>query len=402
MANKLQNYFPIIRSREEILEIIRERENLKLLFTSWSSARQNEFLDFCSGTRGVKMLYDAFAKELLNPETAPERLEELLSLLLGLEVKILHVLPNDNSRLAEESSLLTMDIVVKLENGSIANIELQKIGYAFPGQRSACYSADLLLRQYKQVRSRKTRESFSYQDVKNVYTIVFLEKSGSNFHQFPDVYLHYFQQQSNTGLTLEHLQKFIYIPLDIFLNRRHNKIIRNPLEAWLTFLGSDDPEDMIAVMEAYPQFKAMYRQVYEICRNVEDVMGIFSEELRMLDRNTIRYMMDEMQHEIDQKKILLKQQDMQISEKNAQLSRQNAQINQQSAQIDQQSAQIDQQSAQIDQQSAQIDQQSAQINQQSAQINQQSAQINQQKKLLAEKEELLHQALKLIEQLEGK
>ncbi len=42
-----------------------------------------------------------------------------------------------------------MDIVVELEDGSIANVEAQKIGYAFPGQRSACYSADLLLRQYK-------------------------------------------------------------------------------------------------------------------------------------------------------------------------------------------------------------------------------------------------------------
>ncbi len=30
--------------------------------------------------------------------------------------------------------------------------EMQKVGYLFPGQRSACYSADLLLRQYKRIR----------------------------------------------------------------------------------------------------------------------------------------------------------------------------------------------------------------------------------------------------------
>ena len=35
------------------------------------------------------------------------------------------------------------------EDGGLADIEIQKIGYAFPGERSACYSADLLLRQYK-------------------------------------------------------------------------------------------------------------------------------------------------------------------------------------------------------------------------------------------------------------
>ena len=57
----------------------------------------------------------------------------------------------DSMRIADETSLLITDIVVELEDGSIANVEMQKIGYLFPGQRCACYSADLLLRQYKWV-----------------------------------------------------------------------------------------------------------------------------------------------------------------------------------------------------------------------------------------------------------
>lgn len=32
----------------------------------------------------------------------------------------------------------------------------QEVGYLFPGQRVACYSADLLLRQYKRVRGEKS------------------------------------------------------------------------------------------------------------------------------------------------------------------------------------------------------------------------------------------------------
>ena len=54
-----------------------------------------------------------------------------------------------------------MDIVVELEDGSIANVEMQKIGYLFPGQRCACYSADLLLRQYKMVRGEKKKKLIS-------------------------------------------------------------------------------------------------------------------------------------------------------------------------------------------------------------------------------------------------
>lgn len=78
------------------------------------------------------MLYDTFAKELLNPKLYPERLGEIISLLLGTEVTIIDVLPNEGTRVAAENSLLTMDIVVQLADGSIANVEIQKIGYAFP------------------------------------------------------------------------------------------------------------------------------------------------------------------------------------------------------------------------------------------------------------------------------
>ena len=65
------------------------------------------------------MLYDGIFKELMNPETAPENLNEVLSLLLGKKVEIIEVMPGDNSRLGSESSLLVMDIVVRLEDGSL-------------------------------------------------------------------------------------------------------------------------------------------------------------------------------------------------------------------------------------------------------------------------------------------
>ena len=113
MTNKLKEYFPMIRTR----------------------------------------------KEIFNPELYPERLEALLSLLLETEVKIKRVLPNDSVRFADESTLLITDIVVEFEDGILANIEIQKIGYSFPGQRIACYFADLLLRQYKRVKARKKKST---------------------------------------------------------------------------------------------------------------------------------------------------------------------------------------------------------------------------------------------------
>ena len=47
---------------------------------------------------------------------------------------------------------------------------------------------------------------------------------------------------------------------------------------------SDEPEDIVRLIEKYPDFKGMYEQIYEICRNIEQVMGMFSKELYEIGR----------------------------------------------------------------------------------------------------------------------
>ena len=237
-------------------------------------------------------------REVMNPEYVPGRLSDFLSCTLGQTVRVIRAIPTDSTRLANESVLLAMDIVVELGDGSIANVEMQRIGYLFPGQRSACYSADLLLRQYKRLRG--SRENFRYRDIRNVYTIVLFEKSPQAFHAYPETYCHFFEQKSDSGLTMELVQKYLFIPLDIFMRNPHNRDRRSRRDAWLTLFSSDDPDTIVELLEDYPEFTDIYREGYQICRNMEKVMGIFSEELYMLDRNTERYMFDEMQKDLDE------------------------------------------------------------------------------------------------------
>ncbi len=353
MNNKLSVYFPMLKTREEVLSEISSRKDLQITFASWRKEHQLEFLNFVTGVHGMKMLYDFMFKEIMNPESTPERLEDLLSCLLEQKIKILCVLPNDTTRIADESSLLVTDIVAELEDGSIVNIEVQKIGYAFPGERSACYSADLLLRQYKRVRSQE-KKKFSYRDIRDVFTIVFFEKSPAEFHQFPDVFVHRFAQQSDSGLNLELLQKYLFIPLDIFRKIHQNKGIQSKLEAWLAFLSMDEPEEIIRLLEAYPEFKPLYRHAYDMCRNVENIMGLFSEELRELDRNTVQYMIDEMQEDIDRKQELLELKKMQLEKNRQQLEQQNQQLEQSKQQLEQQNQQLAQNKQQLEEKDRQI------------------------------------------------
>ena len=82
--------------------------------------------------------------------------------------------------------------------------------------------------------------------------------------------------------------------LDIFRDKLYNRGIETPLDAWLAFLSVDDPEWIGRLIQQYPEFIPLYEEVYVICKNVEKVMGIFSEELKILDRNTVQLMIDKL------------------------------------------------------------------------------------------------------------
>ena len=298
----LGSYFPMIRTRDTILQEIQDSPKLTAVYENWNLQQRQLFLDACTGVRGVKVLYDAFFKEIMNPEYTPERLERFLSLVLKQHVKVVQVLPNDSSRIAEENALLIMDIVVELSDGSIANVEVQKIGYRFPGERCACYSADLLLRQYKRVRADWKGKRFSYENIKNVYTIVLFEKSPAAFQAFPEVFLHHSAQKTDTGVKINLLQEYNFITLDIFRKNIYNRGIRNELDAWLTFFSVDEPERIVDLFTKYPMFRPMYEQIYNMCLNMENVMGLFSKELKQLDDNTVAYMIDKLQELLDKEK----------------------------------------------------------------------------------------------------
>jgi hypothetical protein len=116
------------------------------------------------------------------------------------------------------------------------------------------------------------------------------------------------------------LQNFIFIPVDIFLEKLHNKGIESELDAWLTFLGCDEPEYTIKLLDDYPYFKPLYDDLYNMCLNTERMINMFSKELQILDRNTVKYMIDELQDELNEAKDQLNAANDSILEKDKTIS----------------------------------------------------------------------------------
>lgn len=337
----LRDIFKHLPSERELLSRIEEREDLSEIFESWNGEQRQEYLDRCTGKKGFNILYDAYFKEVMNPEYDPSRLESFLEVVIGEKVRILKVLPNDSVRLEDENTLLVTDIVVELADGSVANIEVQKIGNRFTGPRCSCYLSDMMLRQYKRIRAGKKR-GFSYGDIKKVYLIVLYETSPKALRTMPDTYLHRARHVFDTGLDMDLLQRCVLVPLDIFKETMQNKPIRTLLEAWLTFLGEDDPQRLSELFGAFPQFKAMYETLYNMYKDMVNAMGFFSEELRIMDRNMVKYMIDELDDEIKR----LEGEKSQLEGEKSQLEGEKSQLEEEKNRLAEDNLQLEKQSMQ--------------------------------------------------------
>ena len=107
--------------------------------------------------------------------------------------------------------------------------------------------------------------------------------------------------------------QFIYISLDVFKSVVH--YITNKLDAWLTFLSSDKPEDIINLVSAYPAFIDLYHDIAEFRKDPKELIYMYSEALSILDRNTAFYMIDEKQKEIEDLQSLVAEQTTSLTKK---------------------------------------------------------------------------------------
>ena len=232
-------------------------------------------------------------------------------------------MPCADKHLYLHTVLSFIDIIVELEDGSIANIEIQKISYLFPAQRMSCYSADLLLRQYARVKGSKG-EAFTYNDLKKVYTIIIFENSPPELKKeaVKDYYVHFGRTVFDSEIQMDMLQEFYLIPLDVFQKSYYSKAKKelNELNGWLALLSTDDVSKLDDLVSDYPQLEGIIADMAGYLDKPQEVVGMFSEALKILDENTVHYMMDEMQKDIDNKNELIEKQNEQIEDQNRQIA----------------------------------------------------------------------------------
>ena len=317
MTKETQNTFYLtVNDLEEAMKQKHLYADYTLLDETW----KKRFDDYMTGKKTMPLTYDPFFKCMFHPDRHPDWLSHLLSAIIGEPVTVESVLPSENTAISVDS-LLIMDIVVRLSDGSLANVEIQKIPYMFTAERISCYSSDLLMREYSRLKKDK---NFKYSDMKKVYTIVLYEKTEGDFKDpmLQGAYIHHGKTRFDTSLKLNLLQEYFLIALDVFcqngytddknsdaleteLIATHNNIPKtgfatndlsmDSLEGWLSILTAETMADVEHVIRRYPWSEPIFREMSAYVNNLEEVILMFSEALKIADRNTVKYMIEELQ-----------------------------------------------------------------------------------------------------------
>ncbi len=124
------------------------------------------------------------------------------------------------------------------------------------------------------------------------------------------------------GLEIELLQEYCLISLDVFRKFPYPKI-RSEQTAWLSLLTTESLTDAEKLVREYPWLEEIYIEIAMLRQQPEEVLGMFSEALKILDQNTVKYMIEELQKKVEERDTAL---EILATEKNAVIERQKAEI----------------------------------------------------------------------------
>ena len=177
--------------------------------------------------------------------------------------------------------------------------------------------------------------------MKSVYLIVLMEHSSNNFKKVAPHYIHRSIHSLDSGADINFLTNYIYISLDTF--HSISQTIDSYLDAWFTFLSSDSPDDILHLIQNYPEFREYYHDIALFRTKPEELMNMYSEALLQMDRNTVNYMIEDMKKELSEKDNIIAEKDNTIAEKDNTIAEKDNTIAEKDARIAQLEALLKQQ-----------------------------------------------------------
>ena len=95
---------------------------------------------------------------------------------------------------------------------------------------------------------------------------------------------------------------------------------------YLSLFVAETPQEIEQLIGIFPDLEGVRRDISEYMERPEEVFSMFSEALRILDRNTAELMVDRMKDEMDKLRVLSEEKDAEIKERDNKIEEKNAEI----------------------------------------------------------------------------
>lgn len=181
-----------------------------------------------------------------------------------------------------------LDVIARLKNRGICNVELQKAAQEFISTRIEVYSSDLLVLQYSVQKGEKKGE-FSYRDIPSSYLVVIMKDSPSKFRENPHI-IHYKEITTDTGIRLDSTIKVVYIEAGKCYNY-YQKNGRYPegceeIGPWLCAVADINQTRKAQQEQKNPDIEDICRELESFGQSGEVLTAMFKEKYAEINRNS--------------------------------------------------------------------------------------------------------------------
>ncbi len=93
--------------------------------------------------------------------------------------------------------------------------------------------------------------------------------------------------------------EYCLVSLDVFRNFQYHKP-QNRQTAWLSLLATETLADADAWIQIYPWLEEIYQEITMLRTRPGEVLGMYSEMIRTLDHNTLKFIVEELQQKVEE------------------------------------------------------------------------------------------------------
>ena len=253
---------------------------------------QEELIAIFRGEKLPLLSRDTIAKKIFSPEEHPERFDFVMQRVMqDPGIKSYHAAPTEGVYQNMYSKKVIGDIRAWLQDGRMADLEMQGVAQDFIFDRTDAYANNMLTLLYSTNVDQKKKE-VNYKNMKGIVVVVLMAESPKVFKEFSsDRYIHRVKSiTTDTGMEFPTLKQMAFVQLDkaleLFLNETYNKDEDIELLKLLATIADINNDSVRGATSGEAFFDDIRDEVMLFSRNKEVQAMLLDEDFARLDWNS--------------------------------------------------------------------------------------------------------------------